>query len=224
MLRTLFARILVAGLLMTAARAAGGMADLQDTLAVAQEQLLTLGTRPTLDVYKDEQSLPFVARLPVVGDVLRRDVRAQRAGALYWSEDYETLVASPREESAQTDAVLMLIAANARYRQLMRRQPEQAALTRGLRDLLTQYQDILIAQPALVEAASNFEFVARLLEAQAQGHLDALEKSSVNMHGEGGRPPEGVETSEFNVIVPMRREERQERFDSGAGGAQRRQG
>ena len=44
------------------------------------------------------------------------------------------------------------------------------------------------------------------------------------MHGEEGDPPQGTKPPDFNVIVPMRPDERQDQFDAGVGGVTRRKG
>ena len=225
-MKTLVVRIAIALLLFVSARAFSRAAEIEDSLATAQEQLTTLRAGATLDRYDEvERSLAVAARLPVVGDALLADVREQRAAAMYWRADYAALIAEQSDEDEDAEPLVMYIATNARYRDLLVRQPEEAVLIRGLDDLLTRYQDLLTVQPGHVDAAYNFEFVARLRDAVARGRaIETMVESTPNMHGEEGEPPEGTKTPDFNVIVPMRPEERQDQFDAGVGGVERRQG
>ena len=104
------------------------------------------------------------------------------------------------------------------YRQAVRQNRDRQSLTRSLEDVLKAYTTVLDTDGTNADAAYNYEFVARLRSALAGGRTSgAPPEPSRNMQGEKGEPPKGTPKSEFNVIVPMRPDERQEQVDPGAG-------
>jgi hypothetical protein len=91
--------------------------------------------------------------------------------------------------------------------------------------VLKGYGRVLDQSPASLDAAYNYEFVARLRNALSGGRASGLpEPESRSMQGEEGEPPEGTRKSDFNVIVPLRPEERQEQLDPGSGAEFKRKG
>ena len=226
--RKMIVRLIVAALLLAGAEAFNRAARIENTLATAQERLTTLRAGVVPAGYEEvEQSVTLAGRLPVLGAPLLADVRRQRAMASYWSADYAALTGAPTTatDTAETDPEVVFLTANASYRSLLVRKPERAVLVRGLDDVLRGYSDVLKAQPGHLDAAYNFEFVARLRDAIARGRpTDALSDGQPNVHGEEGEPPQGTKPPEFNVIVPMRPEERQDQFDAGVGGVPTRKG
>ncbi len=220
-------RILVAAVLLTAGEAARRAATIEDRLAETQEQLMTQTATVTPAAYDEvEQALALAGRIPLVGESLLEDVREQRAVAAYWNGDYASVTASAPATDEAGDPDLMFLAANASYRSTIESRVERPVLLRGLDEALKRYSDVLGAEPDHTGAAYNYEFVSRLRTALGKGRQGAAiaNEGRPNMHGEEGNPPEGTQPPEFNVIVPLRPDERQEQFDAGVGGVTRRRG
>mgnify|MGYP003348064043 CR=1 FL=1 len=94
-----------------------------------------------------------------------------------------------------------------------------------LDDVLKGYATVLDRDPGNRDAAYNYEFVARLRGALAGGRTSgAAEPEARSIQGEQGEPPQGTRKSDFNVIVPLRPEERQEQLDPGGGAEFKRKG
>jgi hypothetical protein len=226
--RKMAIRLIVAAALLAAGEAVRRAATVEDRLADTQERLTTQTATVTPAAYDEvEDALAFAGRIPLLGASLRDDVREQRAAAPYWNGDYATVTAgAPASDEEAGNPNLMFLAANASYRTTIQSRADRAALLRSLDEALKRYSDVLDAEPDHGGAAYNYEFVARLRTALARGRqseaLATAEKP--NMHGEEGDPPQGTKPPEFNVIVPMRPDERQEQFDAGVGGVTRRKG
>jgi hypothetical protein len=227
-MRKMLVRLLIAASLLLAGEAFRRAAAIENSLAATQEQLTMLPASVTPASYDAiEADLALAAQLPIVGEPLLNDVRMQRARAAYWNGDY----AAVREAAATADeenrsADLMFLAANARYRDAVRAGSPRATLLRNLDEVLKGYGDVLKADAAHAAAAYNYEFVSRLRTALARGQqsINISDDARPNMQGEEGEPPKGTKPPEFNVIVPMRPDERQEQFDAGVGGVTRRRG
>ncbi len=221
-------RIIIAALLIGAADVARRAATAEERLADAQQQLTTQPDAVTPATYDEvESTMAFASRIPIVGRSLLEEVREQRALAAYWSGDYASVAATaPAADEEGGDPDLKFLAANAAYRSTIQSRLERAALLRALDESLRRYGDVLEAAPNHNGAAYNYEFVARLRTALARGRQGQLlaNETRPNMHGEEGDPPQGTKPPEFNVIVPLRPDERQEQFDAGVGGVTRRRG
>ena len=235
-MRKMVVRLVIAALLLAAGEAFRRAAAVEDRLAATQEQLNTVPTSVTpaaYDAVADE--IAVAARVPFVGAPMLRDLRRQRALAAYWNGDYttvSTVAASANTQEPTADAPedgdpeLLFVAANASFRDTIQPGRARADLLKGLDDSLRRYGDVLKAEPDHDGAAYNYEFVGRLRTALARGQRadQLMPEAKPNMHGEEGDPPEGTKPPDFNVIVPMRPDERQEQFDAGVGGVTRRRG
>ena len=227
-MRKMLIRLIIAAVLLLAGEAFRRAAAIENTLAATQEQLTMLPATVTSASYDAiEDDLAMAAQLPIVGEPLLAEVRIERARAAYWNGDY----AAVREAAVSTDDEnrgpdLMFLAANARYRDAVRAGAPRATLLRNLDEVLKGYGDVLKADAEHAGAAYNYEFVSRLRTALARGQqsINIADDERPNMQGEEGEPPKGTKPPEFNVIVPMRPDERQEQFDAGVGGVTRRRG
>jgi hypothetical protein len=227
-------RIMVAALLVVAGEASRRAAIIEDRIAATQEQLTMQASTVTPAAYDEiESQLALAARIPFVGEPMLQDVRRQRALAAYWNGDYATAASTAGTASAaagadarSTDPALLFVAANAAFRDTIRPGRARADLLRLLDESLQQYGEVLKVDPQHGGAAYNYEFVGRLRTALARGQRtdQLVPEGQPNMHGEEGDPPQGTKPPEFNVIVPMRPDERQEQFDAGVGGVTRRRG
>ncbi|HEY6361820.1 MAG TPA: hypothetical protein VIX63_11985 [Vicinamibacterales bacterium] len=231
--KKMLVRIVIAAVLLVLAVGFRRAAAIEDRLASTQEQLMTQTATVTPAAYDEvEDALAFATRIPLVGRSLLDEVRVQRAQAAYWNGDYAavaSLAAGPPApaavEAENEDPDLMFLAANASYRRTIQSGAERPVMLRALDDVLKRYGDVLDADPEYTGAAYNYEFVGRLRTALARGRpSDAIASERPNMHGDEGNPPQGTKPPEFNVIVPMRPDERQEQFDAGVGGVTRRRG
>ncbi len=201
-------------------------ATIEAALATADEQLTTTGTTSRGADDALDTSLAIARRVPVLGARLERDVRLHRGLEAYWQRDYAALISGPLAPTTlDTDSTLLLLSANAAFRQAAARAGTPQVLARGLDDVLKGYATVLDRDPSNGDAAHNYEFVSRLRSALAGGRMNAMpEPDPQNMQGEEGEPPEGTPKSDFNVIVPLRPDERQEQLDPGAGATFQRKG
>ena len=231
MVTTATGRLIVAAVLLASGLALRSAADVEQQIAVAEQKLVTAGPLAALTDY-DAINVDGVAvtRLPLIGALLRGRIESRRAHAAYWVADY-TALPPVGEEGAATGATtdLVLLSGNAGFRTVQQSDLEAVAAIRGLDAVIQSYTRVLLDEPANLDAAFNYEFVAlqRILLA-AGGALpladpDAAEADPSDMHGAQGAPPPETAPGDFNVIVPMSPDERGE-FEAGAGGVRQRQG
>lgn len=216
--------LLVGILLLAAGTVFRRAAAFEEALSSAQEQIATQNPAGALALENAERAARWTASLPVVGSMIERDLRRVRALEAYWRSDYSALETTDGE-GERADAGTRFIAANAMFRDVVRQPRESQTLGRGLDAVLKAYLSVLEADPTAADAAYNFEFVSRLrgLLVAGRGNGIGLPQRS-NMHGEKGSPPSQTKPSEFNIIVPLRPEERQEQTDPQAGGVLQRKG
>jgi len=212
--------------IVSAAEAFRRAAIIEDALATADEQLTTIGAASREADEALDESLQLASRVPVLGPRLEQQVRRYRATQAYWQREYVALTIGPLAPRADdTDATIQLLSANAAFRQTVARGGTPQALATGLDAVLKGYGTVLDRDPANVNGAYNYEFVVRLRSALAGGRTNGVpDAESHSMQGEQGDPPEGTKKSDFNVIVPLRPEERQEQLDPGAGAEFKRKG
>jgi len=219
--RTLLGYVVVVFLLLAGGEMFRRTAIFEDAVAAAQEHLTTQNAGDTLARENDVIAPPLVASLPVVGPRIRMDLRRQSALAAYWRSDY----LKTSEEGQSSDGAALFIAANGMFRDLARQPVDNQALVRGLDAVLNAYVSVLEVDPNAVDAAYDYEFVSRLRSAAAAGRANSIKlQSQSNMHGEKGSPPTQTKPGEFNIIVPLRPEERDEQLDPGAGVVPERKG
>ncbi|MEQ1760267.1 MAG: hypothetical protein ABL986_18270 [Vicinamibacterales bacterium] len=225
-MKSVLVSIVLVIVLIAAAEAFRRAAAIEDALAVADEQLTTSGAASRDTDEALDNALALAARVPVLGPRLQQDVRQNRAAQAYWQGEYAALVSGPLAPAAtDNDPTLQLLSANAAFRQAVMRAGTPQVLARGLDEVLKGYGAALDKAPGNVDAAYNYEFVARLRSALAGGRASGMpEPEERNMQGEPGEPPKGTPKSDFNVIVPMRPEERQEQLDPGTGAEFKRRG
>jgi hypothetical protein len=96
------------------------------------------------------------------------------------------------------------------------------------------YTVLLKKSPDYVDGSFNYEYVVRLRNIVAKtkpgsgdpraGQPNAEAAPPPPVHGEQGAPPENTPPEDFNVIVPLRPEERGELMKAGTGAARQRKG
>ena len=145
------------------------------------------------------------------------ELREQRATAEYWLANYAAL-ALPRDREGvvlEHDPELLFLAANAAYRSAqagLDRQDRQATL-RQLESVLKAYADVIKSSPDNVDAAYNYEYVARMKDLltranqQPRAHLDAP-LGPPTIHGRPGAVPRGADMTQFKIVIPKQGEEK----------------
>ena len=221
-MRHTFGALLVAILLLAGGDVFRRAAAFEDTLSAAQERLVTENPAFAQDPEDAERAGTWVASLPVVGLSIKADLRRLHALAAYWRGDYAALQA-PEAAGEPVDAVIRLVAANAMFRDLVRQPRDNQALGRLLGAVVDAYTSVLEADPTEVDAAYNREFVSRLRALIAAGRSTSIAlPSRSDVHGEEGAPPKETTPREFNILVPLRPEERQEQTPQGGSTPQRK--
>jgi hypothetical protein len=167
----------------------------------------------------------MMARIPGVGTSLLARLRAERAMAQYWSAEYAA-IQPPHDPSGTlqgVDPTLLFAAANAAYR-------GTTSAQRNTDSVMKAYTEVLKASPGHVDAAYNYEFLARKRAATAAAatrrgptNAGAL-PPPMSIHGVQGAPPKGADMGQFRIVVPKRGEERKEDPEAGSGKARIRRG
>jgi hypothetical protein len=226
-MKTLLGFGLVAVILLVAGDAFRRASNIEDALAAAQEQLATTTHVSAPVDQRVDDSIALVQRVPWLGARITRAVKRERAEAAYWQGDYGALSPSAGEAAATTedDPALLLLTADAGYRSAERANRTPQTLARSLDDVLKAYTAVLKADPTNKDAAFNYEYVVQLraaLTANRGAAVPALRRQ--NMQGEPGEPPDRKGNGDFNVIVPLRPEERQDQTEPGVGAGTQRKG
>jgi hypothetical protein len=222
--KTTLGHVVVVALLLAAGEGFRRTATFEDALSSAEEHLTTQSPAETLPEEGDDRVAPLGASLPLVGPAIRADLRRQRALAAYWRADYQALQ-TPDPDGQAADGATRFIAASAMFRNLARQQANSQVLVRGLDAVLKAYVSVLEVDPNDVDAAYNYEFVSRLRGALAAGRTNSIKlPSEPHIQGEKGSPPIQTKPTEFNIIVPLRPEERQEQIQPGANAVPQRKG
>ncbi len=234
-MRTAVGYLIVVILLLTSGEVLRRTATFEDALSSAQEHLTTQNPADTPAQAADERAAPLAASLPWVGPSIRADLRRQRALTAYWRGDYAALRGAdfsdprsgqrPDQQGQPSDGATRFIEANAMFRDLARQSGNNQVLLRALDAVLKAYVSVLEVDPNAVDAAYNYEFASRVRGALAAGRVSSIKlPSNSNMNGEKGSPPPQTKPTEFNIIVPLRPEERQEQADPGASAPPQRKG
>jgi hypothetical protein len=166
--------------------------------------------------------------LPLVrgDDDAATDIRRVRATARYWTGAYDGVAPSrdAGERVTETDAQLLLVGANAAFRDAQRERDRTAA-ARRLDAVLRNYADVLKATGSLPDATYNYEFVARLRDGVQRGRpavAPVLHQASI--HGTSGAPPPNTDMNKFKIMIPRRSEERKEDDRAGKSPLKTRKG
>jgi hypothetical protein len=232
MMRTTFIRFSIA-----IALAAGGWlswaeARLADRVADIKEQVATLR-------FEDVRALPeragWSGYFPGVRS-LEDDVRVEAASVAYWLGRYQDVNANT--DNAEADAAVLLTAANAAFRQSQRDPGTGQAAVQQLDSVLNAYSSALKASARHVEAAYNYEFVARLRDqvARSQGKPSRTTgapvvaertgdlPSGATIHGRPGAPPPEAKMEDLQMLAPMEYGDREAQPEATPGGKRERKG
>jgi hypothetical protein len=216
-MRSTIGQILIAVILAAAGLVVIRSSDLEHRLAAAERDLVTLRYQ--------EAGARAAEPPPALASWLPGSTSAAQAAkdlqltSRYWEGDYTALAADPEAR---------LLAANAAYRALRKEGGTWQSVTGRLDGIVKSYADVLRQDPGNVEAAYNFEFVARVrgvvaARKQNLAPMD-LQALGITIHGGVGAPPAEAEAKKFKMIIPMRPDERMEAEKAGKGATRVRKG
>jgi hypothetical protein len=249
-MRVFVIRLLLAGLLGGGALFAWNLADGVEERATAYERLATLryGSGDTLGAAADaSRSLPWPLA-DLRASALEPGVRRQeQAEVTYWRSEYGTLtdpiaLAAAAGQDAAGDPGLMMVSANAAFRQTQGNLADKIRSVERLDGVISTYAEVLRSAPATPDAAFNYEYVSRFRDslasgrpmsrnararARAEAERPPIPSADLPMgptlHGRPGGPPPEIPGSDFKTIAPMPYDER-EQTDPGRGATPRRRG
>ncbi|HYM25924.1 MAG TPA: hypothetical protein VEU08_22060 [Vicinamibacterales bacterium] len=223
-------------------------------LADIHAQLATLQySSVTADSEDAEQHLGLARRLPQVGAAAASDLRDVRATADYWRGGYSAIAPQAKPASApgvgtdggaaETDPHVMLVAANAAFRE-SQMEADRAPALRKVDAVIKNYADVLRGNPGGMDAAYNYEYAIRLRDTMNKAKPvpkgAALKNAAAapsatppaagelptgpTLHGRPGGPPPAQDMSQFKIVIPKRGDERKENPEAGKGGTKVRRG
>ena len=203
-------------------------------LVDADTQLVTLRNAEPLT--KDTGNERRVGLLPWMTDV-EASMREQQAASKYWLSDYASLglQRDSNGEPTEQDPLVLLEAANATYRTI-KRNSNDPMVVQQLQNVMGIYAEVMKRDPANMDGAYNYEFVARVRDSLSHAPVSkAGEKGQTKnpllntppkqtIHGNQGAPPNGSDMSPFKLIVPKQGDERKEDPEAGKGEKKIRKG
>ncbi len=229
--------LFIALLLLASGALLGRTGELERRAVSARLQLATLQYAAPEHEYREvENESRYLRHLPWISS-LDTGVNAQKAISQYWQSDYPALELQRDASGVVTeqDPELLLLNANAGYR-ATKLVPGDPGVDRQLLSVQSSYAEVLKKDPDNVDAAYNYEFLARLRENMAAVHAakaGAKEQgvaAKVRMtpgrtvEGEQGAPPQGTDMTQFKVLIPKQGDERKDDPEAGKGTKRVRKG
>lgn len=212
-----FGQGLAAVLLLAAGAILWRAGELEERIAAAERELVTLRYDSAAATAAEAPSR-LAALLPGESRTVA-DAATLQATAAYWEGDYNTVASNPQAK---------LLAANAAYRTARRQGGTWQAVVGRLDQVVKSYAEILREDPNNTAAAFNYEYATRLRSviAARKQPVASLDMASANLsiHGFAGAPPEASDMKKFKMIVPMRPDERLEAEKAGKGTTKVRKG
>jgi hypothetical protein len=232
-MRTIFIRLAIAIVFAVAAWLSWSEAKFADRIGDARQQIVTLRYS---DVAADlaggttlSDYLPQQRRLP-------EEARLAKSTVAYWLGRYDDV--SGGADDGDVDAEALLIVANAAFRDAQRDPAAGPAAVQRLDGVLNAYASALKASPRNVEAAYNYEFVARFRDQVARSQGKGSKPRSVpstptmagdlpagaTIHGRPGGPPPEAKMEELQMLAPMEYGDREAQPEATPGGKRERKG
>ena len=212
-MRPLIFRLIVATILGVASWLSWSEAKLAARRADATEQIVTL-------------------RLSEID----RDLDAHTTAiAAYWLGRYDEAIPDTNDQAV--DAAVLLTAANAAFRQSERQRATGPAAIQQLDGVLNAYASAMKASPRNIEAAYNYEFVARYRDQVARSQGKGIKMPTARatamagdlpagptIHGQPGAPPADAKMEELQMLAPMEYGDREAQPEATPGGKRERKG
>jgi hypothetical protein len=228
---TIALKVVGALLFLGAAVVARNEARLARSEATAWDQLITLR-------YDAVAATPAPAGRVLPAALTAADVPQRAATVEYWLGRYDDLAG---RVSGDTDPEVLFVAANAAYRVVRRDHAVGPETARRLEGVLQAYASVLKAAPRHVDAAYNFEYVARLRDlhalmkppSQAKGREMPRSAGPIqttdlprgpSVHGLPGGPPPEITSEDFEILTPRDLGDREADPEQAPGAQMRRKG
>jgi hypothetical protein len=232
-MRTVITRLLIAAVLAVAAWLCWSESTLAARVAGAKQDLATFN-HDQLDALTPRSTLSDY--LPGDRSRLSDDIRIAKARVAYWLGRYGAVAADTNDAGA--DADVLLAAANAAYREAQRDTAIGPAAVQRLDGVLQAYASAMKASPRNVEAAYNYEYVARLRDQVARSPQGRIARSpgaagpvmggdlpaGATIHGGPGAPPPDAKMEEIQTIAPMEYGDREAQPEPTPAGKRERKG
>ena len=232
-MKTIISRMLIAVGLAIAAWLSRSESMLAARVADAKQDLATL-RHDTLDALTPQSAMSdyFAGDRPGLSD----DIRVVKATVAYWLGRYGAVAADTTESAA--DAQILLTAANAAFREAQNDPAIGPAAVQRLDGVLQAYAAALKASPRNVDAAYNYEYVARIRDQVARSAQGRIAKSPTSggpvmggdlpagptIHGAPGAPPPDAKMEELQTIAPMEYGDREAQPEPTPGAKRERKG
>src|SRR5688500_891734 len=158
------------------------------------------------------------------------------ATVAYWLGQYRNVVAETGEDAGVADAEVLRTAANAAFRDNQRDPATGPAAIQRLDGVLQAYASALKASPRDVEAAYNYEYVARVRDqvARSQGKVKLTPAplaaragdlpAGPTIHGKPGMPPPEAKMEDLEMLAPMEYGDREAQPEATPGVKRERKG
>jgi len=230
---TVITRIMIAVVLAIAAWLSWSESTLAARVADAKQDIATF-THDKLDALAPERTLSDY--LPGDERRLSDEIRVAKATEAYWLGRYGGIAADTVD--SQSDAEILLAAANAAFREAERDPAVGPAAVQRLDGVLQAYASALKASPKSVEAAYNYEYVARIRDQVARSPQGRIAKTpapggpvmagdlpaGATIHGGPGAPPPDAKMEEIQTIAPMEYGDREAQPEATPGVKRERKG
>jgi hypothetical protein len=162
---------------------------------------------------------------------------ATTATVAYWLGRYGSVTADTT--SGEFDPYVLRTAANAAFRAYEREPGAGPAAVQRLDGVLQAYASALKASPRDIDAAFNYEYVARLRDVVARAKGKPSQPAPVappqplvagdlpagpTIHGRPGMPPPDAKMEELQMLAPMEYGDREAQPEATPGGKRERKG
>ncbi len=233
-MKTIISRMLIALVFALAAWFSRAESALAARVAEARQDMATLNHRE-LDTLTPERGLSdYLAGGERRG--LSDEIRVVKSAVAYWLGRYGAVAADTSESAV--DAQILLTAANAAFRESQNDTVVGPAAVQRLDGVLQAYAAALKASPRNVEAAYNYEYVARLRDQVARSPQGRIAKTPASagpvmggdlpagptIHGAPGAPPPDAKMEELQMIAPMEYGDREAQPEATPGAKRERKG
>jgi hypothetical protein len=232
MMRTTFIRLAIAIVLAAAAWLSWSEARFAARVGDARQQIVTLR-------YADVPS--DLSGGTVLSEYLSRnrfpadEARLAASTVAYWLGRYDEIGVDVDDEDVDADA--LLIAANAAFREAQRDPGAGSAAVQQLDGVLNAYASALKAAPQHLDAAYNYEFVARYRDELARAQGKSVKRPGVagaamagdlpagpTIHGRPGGPPPDAKMEDLQMLAPLEYGDREAQPEATPGAKRERKG